>query len=1346
MYFRYILSFLFTVCFFLQLRAVPSEVKVRHLTVNEGLLRNAVFDLAQDKKGCIWIGGWDGLYSYDGYQLKLVCQNPIPQKKGEQVIRKLAIDDSSRIWMGTSEGLAYWDPVHEKAHVLHFTVPGRKTPDARITALQAGRNGLLWIGTQHGDIFLWNPRVRKLLHLADAVAEGLSMVTGFHEDAAGQVWAVTYEGTVHTFAPRSAGSDSWRRVYRQRLPFLNGACILSLLVDSRQRLWVGTNRGLYILEREKHRELTFSGNEAKLLVPDCEIRSMTETEGTVYLATDKGVCACSLERMSLSWIAPDYNRQNALNDHNLQKVYCDREGGLWIASFYGGVNYISPTAGNFQDHQQINQLLGGHVVSGIAEDARHNLWIGLEDGGLSYWDRATDRVHHLDAAPNALFRYSPKNVQTVYCHEDELYVGTFGQGMDIINLRTGTQTNYRKDAKNPGFSNSVYAFYKDAEGTLWIGTASGLYRSEGHRPPVAVDRIPSCKVNAIRADEEDNLWISTLSEGFFCMDRRTSRVRQWTCADSTGVKLPTNELTTLTPYGQSVYLGTQGYGLWCYGKKDGVLLPLAEEVLGRLFIFRIIPVQDYLWITTNRGLYAYSLTTRQIKQYTSHDGLRTDQFKNNSGILTSDGLVVLGSVQGINTFRPEKIRFNQVRPQVFLTGFFLQNQLVAAGDAGSVLPASIEYAGHLDVEQKHHSIGFQFASSSYSDVTSNRFEYMLEPFEKEWQRLSEGVHSVSYTNLQAGTYTFRVRTANKDGIWSEVKSVTVRVHPYWWLSWPMKMVYLFAVLSAVYLFFRAYRNKHKEEIRLLHIQKEQELYHSKMDFFTCMIHELRTPLTLILGPLEHVKKQTPPATPAYADLQVMERNGRRLLSLVNELMDFRKIEEKSYRIHLKSWDVRVLAGQVVQDFQPEVQHRKLALEWNCPPEECSALLDQEAFIKVLYNLLSNALKFAETKIQVVLGESSDRHFWLLSVSDDGPGIDPQQQKKVFEPFYQADNAGMATAGTGIGLFVARRLTELQNGSIQVRQNPEKGCCFELLLPKQGEQVRQSDPEAADEALLRPNDCADRPEAAVADGKLHLLIVEDHKEMQEYIRSLFVPEYQVDVCDNGQMALEQVRTHEYHLILTDLMMPVMGGVELCGILKNDVRTSHIPVLMLTAKCDEASQVEGFDSGADLYVTKPFSAAVLQAQVSALLRNRMNLKKEFFHNPEVHAETLCANHTDRDFLERLDQFIAGELQNSSLSVEDMAAHIGMGRSIFFQKIKELTGMTPNDYLRTYRLKCAASLLADGRLRISEICYEVGFSSPSYFAKRFCQQFGVSPSDYQKRMQANLQRSCQTLKQRL
>lgn len=1328
-YFRFILSFI-VICYSFHSWAISSEVKVRHLTVNEGLLRNAVFDLVQDPKGMIWIAGWDGLYSYDGYQVRLVCQNPIPLTKGEQVIRNLAVDDSARIWMGTSDGLAYWDPVYEKIKSTKFSVPGKGVLNPNVTALMSGKDGSLWVGTYSGDIFLWNSQKQLLYHIVDSENEHVSMVTGFHEDMDGTVWAATYDGTIQTFSLQNADSNIWKRIYCQRLPLPNGVHVLSVLTDSQQRLWIGTNHGLYLNETGFNVLEPLTKNVIRLLSQDCEIRSMTENDGFLYLATNKGLCVCFMEQLTFNWVVPDYNRQNTLSDHSLQKVYIDHEGGLWIASFYGGVNYISPTAGNFQDHQQVNQLLGGHVVSGIAEDFRHNLWIGLEDGGLSYWDRVTDKVYNLGSLPNSILHYGIKNVQTVYCHGDYLYVGTFGEGMDIINLRTKEMLNYRKDRNNPDFSNSVYAFYKDSKNFLWIGTSSGLYCLDKHHALVRVSQIPMCKVNAIEADEEGNLWISTLTDGFFCIEKYTGQVRHWSYTESSGITLPTNEITTLTPYGQSVYLGTQGYGLWCYGKKDGLLVPLAEDVLGHLFVFKIIPLKDYLWITTNRGLYAYNLSTRQIKQYTSHDGLRTSQFKNNSGLITSDGLVVLGSVQGLNTFYPENIRFNQVRPQVFFTGFLLQNQLVQLGTSDVGLAASIGYAKHVEVGQKYHSIGFQFSSSSYSDVTSNRFEYMLEPFERNWQYLSEGMHAVNYTNLEPGTYKFRVRTANKDGIWSEEDSVSITVKPYWWLSLPMRMIYVLAGLFAIWGLFRMLRKKHKEEIRLLHIQKERELYHSKMDFFTCMVHELRTPLTLVLGPLEHIKKQTSPATSVYADLQVMERNGQRLLSLVNELMDFRKIEEKSYQIHLKNYDVCRLANQVIQDFMLEMQRRNLRFECLLPSESCMAVLDQEAFVKVLCNLLSNAMKFAESKIQVMLRESSDHCFWLLSVDDDGPGISLEQQKKVFDPFYQVENVGSETSGTGIGLFVARRLMELQNGSIHIRQDQEKGCCFEILLPKLKEESKESMQIEQEDSNLQLNTDDEQQKEIIVDGKWHLLVVEDHKEMQDYIRSLFVSDYQVDVCDNGQIALDLVHTNNYHLVLTDLMMPIMGGIELCRNLKHDVSTSHIPVLMLTAKCDDSSQIEGFDSGADLYVTKPFSATVLQAQVSALLRNRMNLKKEFCHNPEITAETLCSNQTDKVFLDQLDRFIMTELQNSSLSVEDMAAHVGMGRSLFFQKIKQLSGMTPNDYLRTYRLKRAAFLLSEGRLRINEICYEVGFSSPSYFAKRFSQQFGVSPSDYQKK----------------
>ena len=1315
----------------LSVRAISPEVKIRHLTVNEGLLRNAVFDIRQDDLGGIWFAGWDGLYAYDGYQIRLVCRPSFGDKDGDLAINKLAIDDSARIWMGTSSGLAYWDPVRAKARSFVFDVPGRGPKKIGITALLYDRRGNLWMGSREGYLFVWNLRQQKIFLFPRDKFHTSSLITDICEDPSGNVRVVWEKNGVYSFSPKKDAA-SWDITPCSDVVCFPDQETSTIFYDSKGQLWVGTNRGAFLLTTDSVTQTLSRRN----IVEDCFVRSFVEINGVVYMATNQGLATYRLDQNNIVWIREDYNRMDALNDHSLQKLYADREGGLWIASFYGGVNYISPTAGNFQNHQQINTHLGGHVVSGIAEDYQGNLWIGVEDGGLCCWDRKTDKVYNLKSGSDFLFHYATKNVQTVYCKDTYLYVGTFGQGMDIIDLRTGAQINYRKNRENPHIFNSVYSFYKDSDGGLWIGTLQGLYYSKEHKKPQRIMQIPSdCKVNGLMPDDEGNLWISTLSEGFFCLDMDTRKVRQWKYdASSAQSDIPTNEITTITPYGQSVFLGTQENGLWCYNKKDSLLTPMAPKVLGQLFIFKILPVQDYLWITTNRGLYAYHLVTGQIKQYTSHDGLRSNQFKNNSGIVTSDGLIVLGSVHGINTFRPENIRFNHVQPQVFLTGLFLQNDLVDVHSPEGVLSRSIEYTRQLTIGQKHHSIGFQFASSSYNDVSSNRFEYKLEPFDKEWQLLSEGAHSVNYTNLKAGQYTFRVRTANKDGNWSDEASVTLDVRPYWWLSVPMKMVYVLFVLAVIYWIIRSYRKKHREEIRMLRIQKEQELYRSKMDFFTCMIHELRTPLTLILGPLEHVKSQILPTAPAYADLQVMERNGRRLLSLVNELMDFRKIEEKSYRLHLKTCDVGLLTNQVVADFRHEAQHKHLTLHLEQPEDLCPALIDHEAFVKVLYNLLSNAMKFAETKIEVALKESSDHHFWMLTVCDDGPGIDPQQQTQVFEAFYQVDHERMNVSGTGIGLFVARRLIELQNGSIHIVPQTDKGCCFEILLPKHDGDAAALQDVSGDEAegvLQQPPVETDLPLSLPEESKRRLLIVEDHKEMQEYIRSLFVPDYLVDVCDNGQLALEKIHQVYYDLIITDLMMPVMGGVELCGAIKNDLSISHIPVLMLTAKCDDSSQIEGFDAGADLYVTKPFSATLLQAQVSSLLRNRMNLKKEFFSNPQVQPETLGTTEADKAFLENLDRFILAELQNASLSVDDLAAHMGMGRSLFFQKIKNLSGMTPNDYLRTYRLKRAAFLLSHGNLRINEICYEVGFSSPSYFAKRFCQQFGMSPSDYQKKI---------------
>lgn len=752
--------------------------------------------------------------------------------------------------------------------------------------------------------------------------------------------------------------------------------------------------------------------------------------------------------------------------------------------------------------------------------------------------------------------------------------------------------------------------------------------------------------------------------------------------------------------------------------------PIKNKEFAGKVIESIVPDGEIIWIATQQGLFAYNKYNQSVQTYNDKDGLCSSFFKQNTGFVTSDKNVLLGTTNGLTCFKTYQIKQNKTQPKAIITQLSIMRQPVEIGNEDSPLKKALPFTKEITLSEDMLNIEFTLASSSYNNQEKNQFQYQMEPYDSDWITAKNNL--ASYTSLPSGDYTFKVRTSNGQGAWSNEESLIVHVTPYWWKSLPMILVYLLAIIGLFLFIFRRYHLKKRAEIQVIRYQKEKEIFQTKMNFFTYMVHELRTPLTLIIGPLSNIMQKEGSIKDIRPDLEVMHRNSQRLLSLTNQLMDFRKIEEKSYSIHLGYTNVKELVQQLVGNFIYLHASKEIQIKQNYPDEEIWAFIDREALTKVMTNLLSNAYKFTKDSIEVGITLSDDTKYWRISVKDNGNGIPLNEQESIFESFYQvSEDRPSDYIGTGIGLFVVRRLLELQKGKIQVISQPGQGACFIAEIPVANWEVAplKDIQKGTDEAIEEEKGS----EVEDTTDELRLLIVEDNPEMCNYIASIFATSYQTDICYNGIEALKKITKQRYSLIITDLMMPGMDGITLCKTLKSQLVTSHIPVIMLTAKADESSQVAGYGAEADGYVIKPFVAEVLLSQVRSIIANRELLRNRFFKDPKTKAETLCTNATDKLFISKINKYISSHLSEQNIEVDTLAQEMGLGRTIFYQKVKQVTGLTPNDYVRTYRLKKAISLMESGETRINEICYSVGFSSPSYFSKRFIMQFGCSPSDY-------------------
>ena len=1302
-----------------------------HLTVANGFAGNAVFHSLQDSKGYMWFATWKGLYKYDG--LKLV---PVQPREGENPLKitmHLLQDDRHRIWALTTKQLVIWNTVTEQIDTLDLThLPKQPDTTKLFSTFCKDTHKHIWLGGK-GLLCRYDQQRDEITDFSYLLHDIQSKIQTIYLDKTGQLWILTKSDGVFKlqkpeYNSRSKESNQEYLLVRDPLlAFLNHQVDI-LYQDTAFNYWIADGNSMYYLKRSVNAEqewecIEFTDNTQVLPGTKLVVHAFNQRKNTIFAATSSGLFSYELGAGKAKFQTSQKNLPNKLNANNLYHVYVDKEDGLWIATFSGGVNYASSTSNNFNLESAVNQKINQEVVKSLTEDKNHTIWIGTETTGLYSWDRKTDQVVPYLGNQHAKFQVNARNITSLATNGQFLIAGSYRLGMHVMDLAANKQVTFTSENTYPDpLSNIIYSLVIKDKETIWAGTQDGLYQvnyATGESHHIKQIKNP---VMCMATDCYHNIWTACKNDAIYKYDNEKK-----ICSFIINLKNPDsffNTCSTLASDGDFLYIGTNQEGLWRYQISTNKMEKIENQEFAGKTIQSIAVDGRIIWVATQQGLLAYDKYNLSVQIYDNQNGVGSFFFKRNTGLVTADKSVLFGTMNGIVCFKGSQLEKNDTKPKAIITQLTIMDHPLEIGSEYSPLEKALPFTKKITLREDMRNIEFTLASSSYSKVQRNQFQYRMDPYDSKWITAKNNL--ATYTSLPSGNYTLRVRTSHVQGIWSDEERITIHVTPYWWKSFPMILVYILTIIGLFLLIFRRYQLKKRTEIRVLQYQKEKDIFQTKMDFFTYMVHELRTPLTLIVGPLSNIMKKEGSIQDVRPDLEVMQRNSQRLLSLTNQLMDFRKIEEKSYNIHLGYTNLKELVQQVVGNFLYLHTTKEVLVEQTYAGDDNWALIDREALTKVLTNLLSNAYKFTKDRIEVAVTLAEDTQHWRISVKDNGNGIALKEQEVIFNSFYQvSENKPADYIGTGIGLFVVRHLMELQGGSIQVVSQPGQGACFIAEVPVADRTTTQltENHNKTEETMLEEPDI----EQLDATSEIHLLIVEDNVDMCNHIASIFSASYQTDVCHNGLEALKLVTKKRYSLIITDLMMPEMDGITLCKTIKSQLITSHIPVIMLTAKADEASQVEGYGAEADGYVVKPFVAEVLFSQVQSILINREQLRNKFYKDPKTKPITLCTNSLDGQFISKMNKFILSHLTEQNIEIDTMASEMGLGRTTFYQKVKQVTGLTPNDYVRTYRLKKAASLIESGETKVIDICYSVGFSSPSYFSKRFMQQFGCLPSDY-------------------
>ena len=1149
-----------------------------------------------------------------------------------------------------------------------------------------------------------------------------------------------------------------QKTFEKVIPILGTKQIQAILQQSPTRIWVATEGAGLFLINPKTKEIKnylHSPSNPKSISSNY-IRSLAmDSQNRLWIGTFNDLNIYHEGTDSFASYSSNPVENGSLSQRSVRSIFMDSQGGMWLGTYFGGLNYYHPIRNRFKNIRNIpyKNSLSDNVVSCIVEDKDKNLWIGTNDGGLNLYNPITQRFTSYTLQEDESARgIGSNNIKAVYVDEKKslVYIGTHAGGLSILHRNSGQVENFNQ--RNSQLVNeNVYAILPDGEGNLWLGTLSALVRfNPEQRSFTTIEKekdgtpVVSKQITTLFRDSHKRLWIGG-EEGLSVFKQEGLDIQKASILPVSNVtKLFTNCIYEAS--NGIIWVGTRE-GFYCFNEKDkqikrynttnglpnNVVYGILEDSFGRL------------WLSTNRGISCFNPETEKFRNFTESDGLQSNQFNTASYCRTSVGQMYFGGINGITTFRPELLLDNPYTPPVVITKLQLFNKVVRPDDETGILTKNISETKSITLKSWQTAFSIEFVVSNYISGQHNTFAYKLEGYDKEWYYLTDS-RTVSYSNLPQGTYQFLVKAANSDGKWNPIPTaLEIIVLPIWYKTWWALLIFFATFAGFITFVFRFFwmRKSMEAQLEIERRDKEhqEEINQMKMRFFINISHELRTPLTLILTPLQEIINKISDRW-TRNQLEYIQRNANRLLHLVNQLMDYRRAELGVFELKAKKGN----AHQLIQDnflfYDKLARHKKITYTLHSELEDKEVLFDANYLELIVNNLLSNAFKYTESGQSITVTLKEENGWLLLQVSDTGIGIPINKQGKIFERFYQIESEHV---GSGIGLSLVQRLIELHHGRIELDSEENKGSTFSVYLPQdlsvyKPSELASNNEQNEEEQVYSTNSKAmyfidtekvENESVESGDKKRGtILIVEDNNEIRRYLSNGLADLFNTLEAGNGEEALEKLKDNEVDVIVTDVMMPVMDGIKLCKNVKQNIRTCHIPVIILSAKTDIKDQMEGLQMGADDYIPKPFSLAILTTKIQNMMRTRRRMLDKYAKSLEVEPEKITFNAMDEALLKRAMAIVEKNMDNIEFSTDEFAREMNMSRSNLHLKLKAITGESTIDFIRKIRFNEAAKLLKDGRYTVAEVSTMVGFNTPSYFATSFKKYFGCLPTEYIKK----------------
>ncbi len=1358
-----------------------NQYRFSRIDISQGLSNNEVNCIFRDETGFIWFGTRSGLDCYDGYSFKIFKHdlrdsNSITDEEIDQIFQ----GPDHKLWINTKSGLVTYDLLTEKFdHHPQTFLKNIGIPDNALLDLRKDKSGNFWFLGAGTGLYKYLPETGKAIHFLSNVGDDASaastIVTGFALSDSGFIWSVTNTGflmkTDASTGQVIAATDALQQM-------TSGASVsYSLYFDVDGDLWVyspGKPNGVYYYDVLRQKLAHFSKTNSVCRLNNDFVRIVVQDdEGRIWLATDHGgINVIDKKDFSVKYLLNYEGDNYSLAQNSVNSMYKDKSGIIWVGTFKKGVCYYNKHIIKFplyRHRPSDPEGLSYNDINRFAEDEKGNIWIGTNGGGLVYFNRKSGKFTKYTHDPNNNNSLC-NDVVVSLCidHDRTLWIGTYFGGLDHFDGKKFTHYRHNDADNNSIADNAIWSIMEDSLHRLWIGTfSSGLDIYDRHTNKfthfrgVGYHSVHSSYVCDLIQAKNGDIWIAT-SNGIDVFEKKTNAFSKYYYHN------PANPTTSLSN-DNTIALLQDSRGLIWVATREGLdyfdtathkftTLRKEDGLPDNIILSVVEDKQHELWAGTPNGLSNIIISKNEVtgklsfqfRNYNQSDGLQGKEFNEYAACATREGELLFGGSNGFNLFTPRQINPVSETPKLVLTDLQVFNKSVNIGeklDGHVILPQSISATKEITLKYNENIFSIDFADLNFLNNAKLKYAYTLTGFNNEWFVADDKTHKAVYTNLDPGTYEFKVAGIDENGKLGPTQAyLKINILPPLWRTPWAYALYVVLLIIVLYIARKIMLQRAKMRFAIEEERREAQRLHEldmmKIRFFTNMSHELKTPLSLILTPLDKIIKNAREPL-QKRQFKMIHRNAKRLLNLVNQLLDFRKLETQELKLCPQKGDIINFIKEVSYSFNDLAAKKHIVFSFNSSVDHFFTEFDHDKIERIMFNLLSNAFKFTpgNGSVTVDLNARSEKENSILEIKvcDSGIGIPADKQEKIFNRFFQNDLPdNMINEGSGIGLSITREFVRLHNGIITVESEVNKGTSFTLTMPLRSLTREVSEIDDEDEYIDFTGNAEDvglagenrPPHAERAHGparKKTVLLVEDHDDLRMYLKENLGQYYNIVEANNGKLGWQKTLSAHPDIIITDISMPDMNGIDLCRKIKNDKRTSFLPVILLTALTGEEQELKGLETGASDYVTKPFNFEILLSKIRNLLAQQESAKKAYqklvkSSPAEIHLES-----PDEKFMHRAMEIVEKNISNPGFLIENLYRELYISRVGLYKKMLALTGKSPLEFVRWVRLQRAAQLLEKSNMTVSEVAYEVGFNDPKYFSRFFKAHFNMLPSAF-------------------